>query len=571
MSDTPAHRRLRNDPRTATIAAREFLPVPDAEAGALLGALRTGETVLALYRQGLRFAALTGEALILLNGRTATRVPRPLTVLRPTYGVRQTVDVLVNGESVSLWGSQLDKNGQVLVHAGTPVPVSPAQDPLAAVTAAGETVSVPDGHKKALASELAPGETVRAVYHDGWDVAVLTGDGLILLSNFITPRATRVPLPLHILRRASGILDSVDILVDGRPHKLHGSTIDPRGALLEAAGEFLPPGHPLRPGRGARLSTWVRRHPVLVSVLAVGLAVGTVGPGSGSDGEEAVAKEDRTRAEIVVPDFAGAPLTTAAARARDAGWMSVSVSDAASGFRPVHHDDPGWRVCFQTPSRGETVRPAGRALTLYAVPEREQCPTRLLGPRRLLMPDLVGMPFADALETLDGLGMDEVFPFHAHTGKRLDEQERDLDDWAVCRQDPEADTGVAASRPVHLWLIGSSEPCTEPSPDPEPKPKPKPKPKPEPMPDPMPSYGNTTSGGSSTGGGSTGGSTAGSTDGGSSGSGGSGGSSGGGGQAGVGFGQFCSPVGAVASTADGRPAKCFMGKDGRARWGYNSG
>lgn len=27
----------------------------------------------------------------------------------------------------------------------------------------------------------------------------------------------------------------------------------------------------------------------------------------------------------------------------------------------------------------------------------------------------------------------------------------------------------------------------------------------------------------------------------------------------------------TATTVDGRPAKCFMGKDGQARWGYNSG
>ena len=42
------------------------------------------------------------------------------------------------------------------------------------------------------------------------------------------------------------------------------------------------------------------------------------------------------------------------------------------------------------------------------------------------------------------------------------------------------------------------------------------------------------------------------------------------GQAGIQFGSACAPVGAPGVTEDGRPAKCFMGKDGRARWGYDS-
>jgi hypothetical protein len=37
------------------------------------------------------------------------------------------------------------------------------------------------------------------------------------------------------------------------------------------------------------------------------------------------------------------------------------------------------------------------------------------------------------------------------------------------------------------------------------------------------------------------------------------------------FGQYCAPVGATADMFDGRPGKCFMGRDGIARWGYNSG
>ncbi|MFF4050386.1 hypothetical protein ACFYZ5_27460 [Streptomyces chartreusis] len=41
-------------------------------------------------------------------------------------------------------------------------------------------------------------------------------------------------------------------------------------------------------------------------------------------------------------------------------------------------------------------------------------------------------------------------------------------------------------------------------------------------------------------------------------------------QVGIQFGYACSPVGALGIAEDGRPAKCFMGRDGRARWGYDS-
>ncbi|MFE5517331.1 hypothetical protein ACFQ9Q_06280 [Streptomyces virginiae] len=42
------------------------------------------------------------------------------------------------------------------------------------------------------------------------------------------------------------------------------------------------------------------------------------------------------------------------------------------------------------------------------------------------------------------------------------------------------------------------------------------------------------------------------------------------GQVGIQFGYACSPVGALGIAEDGRPAKCFMGKDGRRRWSYDS-
>ncbi len=39
---------------------------------------------------------------------------------------------------------------------------------------------------------------------------------------------------------------------------------------------------------------------------------------------------------------------------------------------------------------------------------------------------------------------------------------------------------------------------------------------------------------------------------------------------GIQFGSACSPIGALGIAEDGRPAKCFMGHDGQARWGYDS-
>ncbi|MFJ9814835.1 hypothetical protein ACIRU3_06105 [Streptomyces sp. NPDC101151] len=86
---------------------------------------------------------------------------------------------------------------------------------------------------------------------------------------------------------------SVKVLVDGRPHELHGSGLDPKGELLQAQGALVPsdppalsgPGTPLSPplrpgpgapssspvpaGSGTRFTTWVRRHPVLTALVAV--------------------------------------------------------------------------------------------------------------------------------------------------------------------------------------------------------------------------------------------------------------------------------------------------------------
>ncbi|MFF8279700.1 PASTA domain-containing protein [Streptomyces lateritius] len=440
-----------------------------------------------------------------------------------------------------------------------------ADDPRTATVASGESISLSDSHKKVLLQELGVGEAVRSVYHDGWGYAVLTGKGLLLFRNLLAPKVTRVTGPLRILRSAYGMFNSVEILVEGKPHKLHGSKLDPTGEFLEAAGRLLPPGSPLRPGGGKRTSTWIRRHPVSVVVMAAAaLVAGLSGPGQ----PDAVARGGTDHA-AVVPDFRGASLVTAAATARLGSWR-VAAADASSAYRTVSASQADWRVCFQNPSPGERARPYNGTLTFYAVPEAEPCPSQLDGTRRVVMPDLVGERFDAASRTLAALGLDRVTPFHAHTGQRLDDRRQSLADWQVCRQQPEAGIEVPVTTQVDLWLIGPDASCTAPSPKPKPKPKPKSESAPgsqatsQPKPRTQPSRDSASDGGTS------GGSGDGSWDDGSSGS--SDGTSGGSGTgSGVDFGQFCSPIGATATTSDGRPAKCFMGKDGAARWGYRSG
>ena len=451
-----------------------------------------------------------------------------------------------------------------------------AGDPRTAEAGAGEGNPLSEEQANALLRELGPREAVLAVYHNGWGRVVLAENGLILLRGVVKPVAIRVPAPLQILRATYGVSDSVDVLVLGHPYKLWGSKLDPKGELLIAMGEMVPPDSPLRPGRRIRLATWMGRHPVLMAAAVFGLFFAVLGPGSTENEKAAVAQKPAPApAPLVVPDFSGSPLAEAAVSAGRHPWQTVSAADASSDRRSVTTTTRGWQVCFQSPSGEEKVLPSSRTLTLYAVPEQEECPTRLHGSRRVIMPDLVGEQADDASSTLDDLGLRRVVLFHAHTGKRLTDGLQDVADWRVCRQHPEPDTEISTGTQADLWLISPSKSCAKPSPDPKPEPKPKPKPKPK------PSYG-TGSGGGSTGG-STGGSSGGSSTGGGSSSGGSsGGSSTGGGSSGttgggtgsrpgVQFGQFCSPVGAIATTTDGRPAKCFMGKDGNARWGYNSG
>lgn len=465
MSPFDAQWLLRNDPRTTKVAAHETVLPPLHMAQALHHTLRPRERVLAVYYHGLGYAALTKKALILLSigGVAPARVARPLVILRPAYGDASRVDVSVDGQRITLWGSRIDSSGTLLQESRKARSGSPADDP----------------------------------------------------------------------------------------------------RLAAAAGEVLPASSSAYLRGRARLSASVRRHPVLASVVAATLVFAAWG--AGHETPALAGTEDRP---VVVPDFTGTVLTTAVADARRQSWMTVSAADASSSLRPVADGAPGWRVCFQAPSHDKTVRPSVSTLKLYAVPEKEACPSRLLAPQRMIMPDVVGERFDEASRALDDLGLAHTTALHAHTGERLDDGAQDVHDWQVCRQEPEAGHEVLLSTSADLWLIGQDNTCTKPSPKPRPKPKPKPERKPKPKSKPRigGTSGSTTGGGGTSGGGS-----------GSSGSsGGSSGTSGGttgstGSQSGIQFGRYCSPVGAIATTADGRPAKCFMGSDGRARWGYNSG
>lgn len=241
MSPTPAQRRLRDDPRTAEVAVREIVPLPLRQTDALLRTLGSGERVIALYHQGLGYAALTTDALILLNGETPARVDRPLVIMRPAQGAASRVDVSVQGRRITVWGSLIDPSGDLLAGTGNVVRASTADDPRLAAVVAGEKLSLPDDHGKALLAELGPGESVRSLYHCGWGYAALTGRGLVLLRGLMAPKATRVPEPVSILRREHGILDSTVILVDGKEYKLHGSTLDPKGNCSRRRARCCPP------------------------------------------------------------------------------------------------------------------------------------------------------------------------------------------------------------------------------------------------------------------------------------------------------------------------------------------
>ncbi|MET9607795.1 hypothetical protein ABZZ17_22445 [Streptomyces sp. NPDC006512] len=237
-----------------------------------------------------------------------------------------------------------------------------------------------------------------------------------------------------------------------------------------------------------------------------------------------------------VASYVGQGLKEAKAAARDAGYDAVS-HDASPG-NAGQWDDGNWRVCFQEPA----AKPLRKRPTLDfgVVRVEEPCPTKDGDPiPHPKMPKVVGLAFARASEVLRPLGLRAVEARSAYTDVTLPGA---VDEWTVCFQDPREDQEVTypGNRTAHLSLTAPGTPCpgrenTELRPDPDPDPDPDPAPAP-------PKRGGSSSGGSS----------------------------GGGGQAGVQFGRFCSPVGARATTGDGRPAKCFMGKDGRARWGYGS-
>ncbi len=180
------------------------------------------------------------------------------------------------------------------------------------------------------------------------------------------------------------------------------------------------------------------------------------------------------------------------------------------------------------------------------------------------MPQIVGSTYADAAQQIEALDGGALQRRSVYTDVTLP---ADAGAWLVCVQTPAAGDGITNGG-QRAALIAPDTKCPEREGTrlhPEPRPTPTPPPARTPAP-PKDDGKGSSSGGSTSGGSSSGGSS--SSGGGSTGGGGS--TSGGGGTTGVQFGRFCSPVGATATTSDGRPAKCFMGKDGRARWGYRS-
>ncbi|WP_407836758.1 hypothetical protein ACE1OC_10230 [Streptomyces sp. DSM 116496] len=181
----------------------------------------------------------------------------------------------------------------------------------------------------------------------------------------------------------------------------------------------------------------------------------------------------------------------------------------------------------------------------------------------LPMPRIVGSTYAAAAQQIEILGGGALQRRSVYTDVTLP---ADTGAWLVCVQGPAPGEGITnGGQRVALAAPDAACPDREGTrlhPEPQPTPTPPPAPAPEPPKD--DDTGSSSGGGGLIGGrGSSGGGSA------SGGTTSSGGSSGGG-TSGIQFGQACSPVGASATTSDGRPAKCFMGKDGRARWGYRS-
>ncbi|WP_327255616.1 hypothetical protein [Streptomyces sp. NBC_01244] len=177
------------------------------------------------------------------------------------------------------------------------------------------------------------------------------------------------------------------------------------------------------------------------------------------------------------------------------------------------------------------------------------------------MPQIVGSTYADAAKQIEVLGGGSLQRRSVYTDVVLP---ADTGAWLVCIQGPAPGEGITNGG-QRVALAAPDATCPE-GEGTRLHPEPRPTPTPPPAPAPAPPTGDgkgSSSGGSSSGGTPSGG---GSTSGGASG----GGTSGGGGRSGIQFGQSCSPVGASATTSDGRPAKCFMGRDGHARWGYRN-
>ncbi|MET9959264.1 PASTA domain-containing protein [Streptomyces sp. NPDC006326] len=238
------------------------------------------------------------------------------------------------------------------------------------------------------------------------------------------------------------------------------------------------------------------------------------------------------------PGLVGRNLKEAKAAASAAGFDAVS-HDASEGDA-AQLAEADWKVCFQA----LVTRQAGAvpALDFGVVRSDAPCPARdgepVPYPR---MPEVVGLTFAKASETLGPIGFQKTEPYSAYTDVVLPAA---VADWVVCFQEPEKGKEVrepkGASARLGLTAPGTGCPGT-------PNTELHPKPAPAPTPTSTPTHTDDDSGSSSSGGSSSGGS-----------------GTGGAGSGTVTPGAFCSTPGATGIGKNGGVYTCKG--PGQDRW-----
>ncbi|MFE1771608.1 PASTA domain-containing protein [Streptomyces sp. NPDC059008] len=231
------------------------------------------------------------------------------------------------------------------------------------------------------------------------------------------------------------------------------------------------------------------------------------------------------------PRYVGKTLEEAKDAAATDGYDAIS-HDASEGDAG-QWDAANWHVCFQAKAKQAGAKPT---LDFGVVQSGAPCPAEdgdpIPWPK---MPDVVGMTFAKASESVEKRGITEIEAEGAYTDVT---PPAEPDDWKVCFQEPEAGEEVQnpGQQTAYLKVAepGTSCPMSEDS-------------RLHPVPNP-PDGGNDGSN-------SSGGSTS---------SGGSGDDSGS--RPVKRPGAFCSPAGAVAVSSSGTPLICGPASDGRNRW-----